>query len=249
MKTAILLGIIGLGSLAACKENENSNNAVVSEEKKLPGKERAAQAAENVRPGLERDLTAKGLQFGDPVFIRAFKRERELELCIRSRVTGKFNLFRTYKIAGMSGHLGPKLAEGDGQVPEGFYFVPPTAMKPDSQYHLAFNIGYPNKFDRSLARTGSAIMVHGNRISIGCLAMTDRKIEEIYTLCAAAHQAGQLYFRIHIFPARMTDEWLLNFAGDPNETFWKNLKEGYDRFEKNRVPPEVSVVEGRYQFE
>ncbi len=249
MKTAILLGIIGLGSLAACKENENSNNAVVSEEKKLPGKERAAQAAENVRPGLERDLTAKGLQFGDPVFIRAFKRERELELCIRSRVTGKFNLFRTYKIAGMSGHLGPKIAEGDGQVPEGFYFVPPTAMKPDSQYHLAFNIGYPNEFDRSLARTGSAIMVHGNRISIGCLAMTDRKIEEIYTLCAAAHQAGQLYFRIHIFPARMTDEWLLNFAGDPNETFWKNLKEGYDRFEKNRVPPEVSVVEGRYQFE
>jgi murein L,D-transpeptidase YafK len=248
MKSAILLGIIGLGSLAACQENEKSTT-VVSEEKNLSGKERAAKAAENVRPGLERDLTAKGLHFGDPVFIRAFKRERELELLIRNRVTEKFDLFRTYKIAGMSGHLGPKLAEGDGQVPEGFYFVPPAAMKPDSQYHLAFNIGYPNEFDRSLARTGSAIMVHGHRISIGCLAMTDEKIEEIYTLCAAAHQAGQLYFRVHIFPARMTGEWMLTFAGDPNEEFWKNLREGYDLFEKTRVPPEVSVADGRYQFE
>ena len=249
MKSAILFGIIGLGSLAAYKENEVSTTTVVSEDVKLPGKERAAKAVENVRPGLDRDLAAKGLHFGDPVFIRAFKRERELELCVRNRTTGKFDFFRTYKIAGMSGHLGPKLAEGDGQVPEGFYFVPPAAMKPDSQYHLAFNIGYPNELDRSLARTGSAIMVHGNRISIGCLAMTDEKIEEIYTLCDAAHQAGQLYFRAHIFPARMTEEWMLNFTGDPNEAFWKNLKEGYDLFEKSRVPPEVSVVDGRYQFE
>jgi murein L,D-transpeptidase YafK len=248
MKSAIILGAFCLGSLAACQEREKFTTTVVSEGRKLPGKERAAQAAENVRSALERDLAAKGLHFGDPVFIRAFKRERELELLLRNRVTGKFDLFRTYKIAGMSGHLGPKLAEGDSQVPEGFYFVPPAAMKPDSQYHLAFNIGYPNELDRSLGRTGSAIMVHGNRISIGCLAMTDEKIEEIYTLCAAAHQAGQLYFRVHIFPARMTDEWMLNFAGDPNEAFWKNLKAGYDLFEKTRVPPEVSVIAGRYGF-
>lgn len=248
MKSAFLLGIIGLGSLAACKENEVSTTTVVSEEKKLPGKERAVKAAENVRPGLERDLAAKGLHFGDPVFIRAFKRERELELFVRNRTTGKFDLFRTYKIAGMSGHLGPKLAEGDGQVPEGFYFVPPAAMKPDSQYHLAFNIGYPNELDRSLERTGSAIMVHGNRISIGCLAMTDEKIEEIYTLCAAAHQAGQPFFRVNIFPAKMSAEWMQGIAGDANETFWRNLKEGYEFFEKNRVPPDVSVVDGRYQF-
>ena len=248
MKSAILLGIIGLGSLAACQEQEKSTTTVVSEEKELLGKERAAKAAANVRPGLERDLAAKGLHLGDPVFIRAFKRERELELYVRNRVTGKFDHFRTYKIAGMSGHRGPKLAEGDGQVPEGFYYVPPAAMKPDSQYHLAFNIGYPNELDRSLGRTGSAIMVHGNRISIGCLAMTDEKIEEIYTLCDAAHQAGQPFFRVHIFPAKMSAEWMQGTAGDSNETFWKNLKEGYDLFEKSRVPPDVSVSDGRYQF-
>jgi murein L,D-transpeptidase YafK len=248
MKSAILLGIIGLGSLAACQEQEKSTTTVVSEEKELPGKERAAKAAENVRPGLERDLAAKGLHLGDPVFIRAFKRERELEVHVRNRLTEKFELFRTYKIAGMSGHPGPKLAEGDGQVPEGFYYVPPAAMKPDSQYHLAFNIGYPNDFDRSLGRTGSLIMVHGNRISIGCLAMTDEKIEEIYTLCDAAHQAGQLFFRVNIFPAKMSVEWMQGIAGDSNETFWSNLKEGYDFFEKNRVPPDVSVGDGRYQF-
>jgi murein L,D-transpeptidase YafK len=248
MKSAILLGIISLGSLAACQEQEKSTTTVVSEEKELPGKERASKAAENVRPELERDLAAKGLHLGDPVFIRAFKRERELEVHVRNRVTDQFDLFRTYKIAGMSGQRGPKLVEGDGQVPEGFYYVPPAAMKPDSQYHLAFNIGYPNDFDRSLGRTGSAIMVHGNRISIGCLAMTDEKIEEIYTLCDAAHQAGQPFFRVHLFPARMSTAWMLTMAGDPNKEFWENLKEGYDFFEMNRVPPEVSVADGHYQF-
>lgn len=221
----------------------------MSEEKVLFGNERAATAAEKVRPALERDLAAVGLHFGDPVFIRAFKRERHLELHVRNQVTGKYDLFRIYQIAGMSGNSGPKLAEGDGQVPEGFYFVPPRAMNPNSQYHLSFNIGYPNDFDRAHQRTGSAIMVHGNRVSIGCLAMTDEKIEEIYTLCDAAHEGGQPYFRVHIFPARMTEEWLQKVAGDANEDFWKNLKEGYDLFEKNHVPPEVSAAGGRYRFE
>jgi murein L,D-transpeptidase YafK len=248
MKIRFAICLLSFGSLASCQEKENPA-AVMSEEKVLPGKERAAQAADNVRPTLERDLAAAGLHFGDPVFIRAFKRERQLELYVRNRVTEKYDLFRTYKIAGMSGNSGPKLAEGDGQVPEGFYFVPPRAMNPNSQYHLSFNIGYPNDFDRAHQRTGSAIMVHGNRISIGCLAMTDEKIEEIYTLCSAAHDGGQPYFRIHIFPARMTVEWMQKVAGNVNEEFWKNLKEGYDLFEKNGTPPEVSVVDRCYRFE
>ena len=78
-------------------------------------------------------------------------------------------------------------------------------MNPNSQFHLSFNIGYPNDFDRAHQRTGTAIMVHGNRVSIGCLAMTDEKIEEIYTLCDAAHHGGQPFFRVHIFPFRMTE--------------------------------------------
>ncbi len=237
-----------LGPLASCEEKATTAPAMI--DRTIPaGEPRATAAAANVRPALTRDLTAVGLKFGDPVFIRAFKEENQLELYIRNRATRKFDLFRTYPIAAASGTLGPKLVEGDSQVPEGFYFVPPTAMKPDSQFHLAFNIGYPNDYDRAHQRTGTVIMIHGNQVSIGCLAMTDEKIEEIYTLCAAALDGGQAYFRVHIFPFRMTGKRMEKAAGDPNETFWKNLKQGYDLFEKNHVPPNVAVADGRYQFE
>ena len=247
MKSRLAVCLLSLGSLASCQEKDKPAAAEMSEEKVLPGKERAAKAAANVRPALERDLAAAGLHFGDPVFIRAFKKERELELFVRNRTTEKFDLFRTYKIAGMSGNSGPKLAEGDGQVPEGFYFVPPRAMNPNSQYHLSFNIGYPNEFDRAHQRTGSAIMIHGDRVSIGCLAMTDEKIEEIYTLCAAAHDGGQAYFRVHIFPFRMTAERIESLAEPGWKDFWLNLKEGYDLFEKNPCRRK-SRWRGRYQF-
>jgi murein L,D-transpeptidase YafK len=209
---------------------------------------RAAAAEARVCPALERDLKAAGLEFGAPVFIRAFKEERILELFIRQPGLGKFALFRSYPIVAASGTLGPKLAEGDGQVPEGFYSVPPTAMKPDSRYHLAFNIGYPNAYDRFHNRTGSLIMVHGNRVSIGCLAMTDEKIEEIFTLCAASHDHGQKSFSIHIFPFRMTDERMEKETHSEWFAFWRNLKEGYDRFEKTRVPPKARVRDGCYEF-
>ncbi len=248
MKPLLVICFLGVGSLASCEEKEKTAPVVI--DRTIPaGPARARAAAANTRPGLERDLATAGLKFGDPVFIRAFKEEDRLEVFVRNRATGKFDLFRSYPIAAASGGLGPKLREGDGQVPEGFYVVPPAAMKPDSQFHLSFNIGYPNEYDRAHQRTGSVIMVHGNCVSIGCLAMTDEKIEEIYTLCGAAHERGQGYFRVHIFPFRMTSERMLKSAGDPNEEFWMNLKAGYDLFEKNRVPPDVSVLDGRYRFE
>lgn len=209
---------------------------------------RAAAAAARVRPALERDLAKAGLKFGDPVFIRAFKEERQLELFVRNRKTGKFDLFRTYLIVAASGRLGPKLAEGDLQVPEGFYAVPPSAMKPDSRYHLSFNLGFPNAYDRAHGRTGSLIMVHGDRVSIGCLAMTDEKIEEIFTLCAAAHTNGQPFFRVHLLPFRMTEKRLQQAAGSEWQEFWQNLKQGYDWFEKHHVPPDANVKDGRYRF-
>ncbi len=239
MKPIVITCLLGIASLASCQERKKS----------ALGEARATAAAANVRPHLERDLTAAGLQFGDPVFIRAFKEEKQLELFVRNRASGKFDLFRTYPIAAASGILGPKLKEGDGQVPEGFYHVPPAGMNPASQYHLSFNIGYPNEFDRAHQRTGSAIMVHGNDVSIGCLAMTDAKIEEIYTLCAAAHHGGQPYFRVHLFPFRMIAARMEKAATNPNHAFWRNLAAGYDFFEKNRVPPDVNVLNGRYQFQ
>jgi murein L,D-transpeptidase YafK len=210
------------------------------------GTERAKAAAARVRPGLERDLTAKGLHFGDPVFLRAFKEEKQLELWIRRRDSGKFELFRTWPIAAQSGKPGPKLAEGDGQVPEGFYFVTPSAMKPDSAYHLAFNIGYPNAYDRQHGRTGSLIMIHGNCVSVGCLAMTDEKIEEIYTLCDAALAGGQKFFRVHVFPFRMTPARMARETENVWFDFWKQLRDGCEAFEITRIPPEITARNGRY---
>jgi murein L,D-transpeptidase YafK len=215
----------------------------------LPGPARARAAADRVRPELERALAAKDLHLGDPVFLRAFKEEALLELWVLHRERGKYEHFRTWNIAAQSGKPGPKLAEGDRQVPEGFYFVPPAAMKPDSRFHLAFNIGYPNSYDRHHGRSGSHIMIHGDRVSIGCLAMTDAKIEEIYTLCAAAHAGGQPFFRVHIFPFRMSDEKMAAAKDREWFDFWTNLKEGHDHFERLRLPPETRVHKGRYHFQ
>lgn len=214
----------------------------------LPGPERAKAAAARVRPELEKALAAKGLHFGDPVFLRAFKEEGQVELWVRRRETKKYEHFRTWDVAAQSGKPGPKLAEGDGQVPEGFYYVPTAAMKPDSTFHLAFNIGYPNAYDQHHGRTGSFIMIHGNCVSIGCLAMTDTKIEEIYTLCDAALKNGQPYFRVNLFPFRMTPERLEREQDSEWFDFWTNLKEGYDHFEHSKLPPEADVENGRYRF-
>ena len=206
----------------------------------VTGKEsgdRAKKVADRVRPKLKRDLAKEGLSYGRPVFIRVFKEERELELWVQKK--DRFVKFRTYPIVAMSGTLGPKLAEGDRQAPEGFYFVPREMMNPKSLYHLAFNIGYPNSYDRSKGRTGTFIMVHGARQSIGCFAMTDAKIEEIYTLCDAALKGGQPYFRVHCFPFRMTAARMEKAKGEKWEGFWKNLKGGYDWFEEKKVPPNV----------
>lgn len=212
------------------------------------GPARARAAAERVKKLFVAELAAKNLHWGDPVFLRAFKEEKQLELFIKDRSTNRFILFRTYPIAGQSGTLGPKLREGDGQVPEGFYYAGRSGMKPDSTYHLAINIGYPNTFDQALNRTGSFIMIHGNSISIGCLAMTDEKIEEIYSLCDAALLQGQPFVRIHIFPFRMTKERMEQSVDDANHAFWQNLHEGYLHFEQQGIPAETRVVNQRYQF-
>lgn len=212
------------------------------------GPARAKAAAQRVQELLSADLAEKGLRWGDPVFLRAFKEEGQLEVFLMHQETQRFLLFRSYPIAAQSGTLGPKLREGDGQVPEGFYAVGKGAMKPDSKFHLAFNVGYPNKYDLAHQRTGSFIMVHGNRVSAGCLAMTDEIIEEIYSLCDASLENGQSFFQIHLFPFRMTDVRIEKSRNSEYYDFWKNLQEGYDWFEKQGIPPETMVQEKRYSF-
>ena len=219
----------------------------ISAEDYANGSKRFAAVSRKVSPALKAAFQEQGLEWGAPIFIRAFKEERTLELWVKKNE--KFVHFRSYPIAAASGKLGPKRREGDRQVPEGFYFVKPSQMNPRSNFHLAFNIGYPNSYDKAHGRTGSFIMVHGSDVSIGCLAMTDEKIEEIYTLADAAHQGGQAFFRIHIFPFHLKGPALAQQSAHPEHPFWKNLQTGYQFFEDQQRPPNVTVKNKYYHFE
>ena len=212
--------------------------------------QRAEIALKKNSASLSQALSAKGMQLGDPIFIRTFKETKELEIWIQKKGETKFSLFKTYPICtyGRQG-LGPKLKEGDGMAPEGFYYVPKSKMNPNSKFHLAFNLGYPNKYDEAHARTGSALMVHGNCVSVGCYAMTDPGIEEIYTLTNSALNNGQKYFKVHCFPFRMSKENLRKHQDSKWIGFWKNLAEGYQYFEEKGRPPEVNVRNKKYTFE
>ncbi len=215
----------------------------------IPSSPRSRKAIERVKPDLDAQLETKGLQWGSATFIRIFKEEKELEVWLKS--DDSFVLFKTYDICSYgTGGLGPKLKEGDRMAPEGFYFVKPRQLNPASSFHLSFNIGYPNAFDRHHGRTGSALMVHGKCSSIGCFAMRDSPMEEIYALVDAALRNGQPFFRIHIFPFRLNAQNMINYRSDQNYFFWENLREGYLFFEENEnKPPNVKVRNGRYIFE
>ena len=215
----------------------------------MPTSNRSKTAINTQAPILEKQFDQMGLKLGNPIFIRIFKQEAELEIWIKSE--DSFKLFSTYPICtfGTEG-LGPKLAEGDGKAPEGFYFVKAGQMNPYSSYHLSFNLGYPNQYDRTKGRTGSALMVHGNCVSVGCYAMTDKKIEEIYSIAHSALGNGQPFFRVHVFPFKMTDANMLLHKKSQWYDFWLNLKQGYDYFENNNhTPPNVLVKNKFYTFE
>ena len=194
------------------------------------------------------ELAAKGMSAGSPLLVRIFKDEAELEVW-KERGDGVYSLFKTYQICAWSGELGPKLKEGDRQAPEGFYAIAPGQMHPNSQYYLAFNLGYPNAYDRSYGRTGTFLMVHGECSSAGCYAMTNPQIEEIYALARESFNGGQSTFQVHAFPFRMTDEKMARYKGHQWYGFWENIKEGYDYFEAARVLPKVGVKNKRYVFD
>jgi murein L,D-transpeptidase YafK len=200
----------------------------------VPSSERSRAAVARVEPRLKQALAKQGLELGAPVFIRIFKQPAVLELWIEK--TNSFHLFRTYPICAFSGALGPKLKEGDRQAPEGFYFVRPEQMNPNSRYHLSFNLGYPNAFDRHHGRTGSALMVHGECASIGCYAMGNDAIEEIWTICTRAMENGQPFFRVHCFRFPLTPDNLKRHSKSSWREFWQEIKPIYDRFEETRIP-------------
>ena len=196
---------------------------------------------------FEARLAEHDVKPGAPVFVRIYKLESELELWVEKG--GRFHLFATYPICMWSGRLGPKLKEGDRQAPEGFYTVDKDALNPNSRMHLSFNLGFPNAYDRGKGRTGSFLMVHGGCASIGCYAVTDGVVDEIWRFVTAALDNGQARIPVHAFPFRMTERNLRLRKGDRWAGFWTDLKKGADLFERDKLPPAVSVCGGRYVFE
>ena len=201
----------------------------------------------DITPKLAREIKAKGFNQEDAVLVRIFKEESELEVWKR-KASGEYALFKSYPICRWSGKLGPKKKIGDRQAPEGFYQVNMGLLNPKSQYYLSFNLGYPNRLEDALGYTGEALMVHGACSSSGCYAMTDQQMAELYPIILKAMKSGQRSFQVQAFPFRMTATNLASHAGDPNIRFWQNLKQGYDAFNRTRRDVNVSVCEGRYQF-
>jgi murein L,D-transpeptidase YafK len=180
----------------------------------------------------------------NPLLIRIFKEESEFEVWMRRGE--RFELIATYPICAWSGTLGPKEYEGDRQTPEGFYAVDLKHVGVVGRHLRAIDIGYPNGFDRSLGRTGSHILVHGGCRSVGCFAMTNPVMDQIYALAERALLAGQDAIPVHIFPFRMTEANLKRHANDRWYDFWSNLKPGYDTFEATRMAPVIHACNGSY---
>lgn len=213
----------------------------------VPANERSRQAAARVSDALQQELRQLGATWGAAVYLRLFKASKELEVWVD---TGeRHQLLRSWPICTWSGQLGPKQRQGDWQAPEGFYAVGPRQLNPASNYHLAFNLGYPNAYDRALGRTGDYLMVHGNCVSIGCYAMGDAGIEEIYTLVAAALEHGQDQVPVHIFPFRMDLGWEDQHAGSEWLPFWRELAPAYSDFANSGRPPRVVVSNQHYVVE
>jgi len=217
---------------------------------------RVLQARIDARFGIKQLYRQRGLEYpASEIFLRVFKRERTLEVWARTRGSERFALLKAYWICGLAGEIGPKRRQGDNQTPEGFYEV--DSFNPNSEYLLSLHVNYPNASDRILGRRdalGGSIYIHGGCKTVGCIAVTDEAIKELYWIAVEARSAGQQRIPVHIFPARMTaDELRLLSTVFPRRpdllAFWQNLQPGYEYFERFGVPPIVSVnAAGRYRI-
>lgn len=180
----------------------------------------------------------KGFQKeGFNLFIRAFKKEKILEVWIKEKGKTKYSLLTTYNFCTISGTLGPKRREGDLQIPEGVYHI--NHFNPQSNFHLSLGLNYPNASDKILSdkqKPGGEIYIHGNCVTVGCIPITDERIKELYILAVEARNNGQDKIPVHIFPCRMDDDGIKFLEGEFSElkliSFWRNLKNVYADFEQ-----------------
>jgi murein L,D-transpeptidase YafK len=198
---------------------------------------------------LQKEFRAKGLEWpARYVFMRSFKYDGQLEVWVKSEAKEKYKLFKTYKVCLQSGAMGPKRVQGDYQVPEGFYYI--NEFNPNSAYHLALGLNYPNASDKILSdplRPGNGIYIHGSCVSVGCIPVTDQDIEEIYIIASAAKASGEDFIPVHIFPVQYSRKKSLDFynnyvRNNPSlQQFGSQLRAAYDKFEATKEIPIVLV--------
>ncbi|MBN2383706.1 L,D-transpeptidase family protein [bacterium] len=201
-------------------------------------------------------LADKGIgSFEIELFLRIIKAEQLIEVWAKPPSSSRFMLLITYPFAGYSGRLGPKMKQGDGQVPEGFYHI--NRFNPESNFYLSLGLDYPNKADRKRAGAhdpGGAIFIHGNRVTIGCIPITDDKIKELYLLAVEARTHGQISVPVHIFPFRFTENWQEKVTGQYKDNpelldFWSSLAPVFFSFDQHEVIPSVTITsKGSYQL-
>ncbi len=182
------------------------------------------------------------------MYIRSFKYDRQLEIWVKSSDKVSYKLFKTYKVCQQSGAMGPKRVEGDYQVPEGFYYI--NEFNPNSNYHLSLGLNYPNASDRILSdanRPGSAIYIHGDCVSTGCIPITDAPIEELYLLASNVRNQGQEFIPVHVFPVKYNVKKSMDFLENSMKDngylrqFNSNIKEVFDYFELKKELPIIMV--------
>ncbi len=210
---------------------------------------KSPDAASRMEDSLKRQFEKQNLTWPpQAMYLRSFKFDRQLEIWVKSSSKEPYKLFKTYKVCQQSGSMGPKRVEGDYQVPEGFYYI--NEFNPNSNYHLSLGLNYPNASDRILSdahRPGSAIYIHGNCVSTGCIPITDAPIEELYFIASSVRNQGQEFIPVHVFPVRYNVKKSMDFLENSMKDnaylqhFNSNIKEVFDYFESKKELPIILV--------
>ncbi len=242
MKKLINLGILIMITLSTFAQDGFKKNQLKFE--------RVRNAYAEKGNALQKELKKAGITSNFEVYMAAYKSEGKFELWLKGVGQNQFELFKTYNFCAHSGTIGPKVLEGDGQTPEGFYKI--NVFNPESSYHLSLGLNYPNKVD--LARTGkdnkagNDIYIHGNCVTIGCIPLSDEKIKEVYLIAIEARNGGQKDIPVSIFPFKLTEDNLKKHGAQfPTQvTFWKTLQVGYAYFDKYKTLPKITQEKGGY---
>jgi murein L,D-transpeptidase YafK len=196
----------------------------------------------NNKPLVQKRLLQLDIKQVNSVYIRVFKFESQMQLWIDDGT--KWHLYRTYDICGKSGQLGRKMITNDRQIPEGIYQI--TQFNQNSQYHLSLKLNYPNKADfyfSDSTKPGDEIFIHGGCASIGCVAINDDPIEEVWTILnIAKNRTTPVHIFSIMFNNNRSNNILQTFAYTKEDMdFQEQMRKIFYFWEYNRRVPKINI--------